>query len=167
MHLYLLRHAIAIPRGTPGYPNDDRPLTEVGVRKMKRGAKGLARIVPRLDALLTSPLERAHHTARIAAEALHCLDRVQVCEALLPGCGELEVFEALRLLAGASHVLLVGHEPGLGELASALLGTPRNIFEFRKAGAARIHVGSIPPERPGRLIWHLTPKQLRALGARR
>ena len=52
---------------------------------------------------------------------------------------------------------------GLGYLASAFLWSDESCLVFRKGGACRIHVASVPPERPGRLLWLLTPRQLRAL----
>ncbi len=167
MQIYLLRHAIAVPRGTPGYPNDDRPLTDEGIKRMMRASLGLARIVPRLDSILSSPLVRAHHTARLVSQAMECEDSVQLCEALMPGAPEREIYEALRAQGGASRVMLVGHEPALGFFASSLLGAEDSVLEFRKGGCCRIHVSSVPLERPGKLIWHLTPRELRALAPRR
>ena len=38
MKLYIVRHAIAVPHGTPGINDDDRPLTEEGIRKMRQAA---------------------------------------------------------------------------------------------------------------------------------
>lgn len=40
MKLYLLRHAIAVEPESSHYPNDDRPLTEEGQRKMEKAAQG-------------------------------------------------------------------------------------------------------------------------------
>ena len=47
MKLLLVRHAAAVPSGTPGIPDDERPLTPEGVAKFRVGAKGLARITRR------------------------------------------------------------------------------------------------------------------------
>src|SRR5258708_26259643 len=69
MHLLIIRHAIAVPRGTPGIPDADRPLTPEGEKKFRQAARGLARIRKRPDALLTSPWRRALQTAEIAAHA--------------------------------------------------------------------------------------------------
>ncbi|HSD65172.1 MAG TPA: histidine phosphatase family protein, partial [Vicinamibacteria bacterium] len=69
MQLLIIRHAIAAERGTPGIPDEERPLTPEGETKFREVAKGLARLVARPDALLTSPLLRARQTAAIAAEA--------------------------------------------------------------------------------------------------
>ena len=163
MHLYLLRHAIAVPRGTPGYPNDDRPLTEEGARRMERAAPGIARVVGRLDAILTSPLSRALDTARIAARALGCEERLQVCDALLPMAPQTELVAHLRGLSGAAGLMLVGHEPALGYFASSLLGAEDSVLEFRKGALCHLELSSMPPDRPAVLVGHFQPKHLRAL----
>ncbi len=59
-------------------------------------------------------------------------------------------------------MLIVGHNPNLGNIASALLGGRSPIVEFKKGGMCRLDIDAIPPARPGRLVWLLTPKQLRA-----
>src|ERR1041384_7971467 len=72
MELLFLRHAEAVPRGTAGYRRDaDRPLTEDGIRTMRRAARGIARLKVEVDMILSSPYERARHTAQIAADELH------------------------------------------------------------------------------------------------
>ena len=59
MRLLIIRHAIAVPRGTPGIPDDERPLTPAGRKRFQTAARGLARVARRPDVLLTSPLPRA------------------------------------------------------------------------------------------------------------
>ena len=152
MELYLLRHAIAVERGTPGYPNDDRPLTEDGTAKMVRAAKGIAQVIGPPDLILTSPLIRARDTALIAAKALGSEDRVELCDLLRPA--KYKRFK---------KILLAGHEPDLGVLASTLIGASRPVIEFKKGALCAIQLTSLPPREPGKLLWHLTPKQLRGL----
>jgi phosphohistidine phosphatase SixA len=57
-------------------------------------------------------------------------------------------------------MVLVGHEPHLGELAAWLIGA-KQLVPFRKGGAARIDLESLSRPREGRLIWLATPKILR------
>ena len=40
MKLYIVRHAIAASHGTPGMEDEDRPLTEEGIAKMRQAAAG-------------------------------------------------------------------------------------------------------------------------------
>jgi phosphohistidine phosphatase len=84
MKLLIIRHAIAMERaeyhadvrrrakasgvGDPDHSNDDlRPLTEKGMRKMRKNASGLNRLTGRPDLLVSSPLKRAKQTAEILA----------------------------------------------------------------------------------------------------
>ena len=68
MDVYLLRHGIAAERDEMKYPNDEeRPLTEEGIAKMREAAAGIAAVVDAPDVILTSPLVRTKQTADIAA----------------------------------------------------------------------------------------------------
>jgi phosphohistidine phosphatase SixA len=64
--------------------------------------------------------------------------------------------------ARRARIALVGHKPGMGELAARLMGTRRPL-EFKKGAVCRIDLESIPPAGPGTLKWLLTPKILREL----
>jgi len=163
MIVYILRHAIAVQRGIAGYPNDDRPLTEDGRTKMAKGSKGIARVVDDIDVILTSPLIRAHDTATIAAEALGAENKLEVCKELLPGSSLKNLLSYLSKFKGLNSIMLVGHEPDLGYLASALIGSDESVVEFKKGALCAIEVSSSSPRGKGKLIWHLQPKQLRAL----
>jgi CHAD domain-containing protein len=66
--IYILRHAIAMQRGDPGYPLDsDRPLTAKGVRRMRRIANGMRHLRIKFDLILSSPYRRALETTFIVA----------------------------------------------------------------------------------------------------
>lgn len=163
MQVYILRHAIAVPRGTPGYPNDDRPLTEEGIRKITECAKGIKELSGSFDVIISSPLIRALETAKITAEATGYNKQVVITGYLLPGSPQRNLF---KFLSGYKHnqkILLVGHEPHLGYLASMLIGTNESVVEFKKGGICRIDADDIPPVKPGKLIYLLQPKELRAI----
>ena len=50
MNLYIVRHAIAVEHGTPGYEDDSqRPLTDNGRKKMKKISRSLDRLGIRLE----------------------------------------------------------------------------------------------------------------------
>ncbi|HEY4908699.1 MAG TPA: phosphoglycerate mutase family protein, partial [Methylomirabilota bacterium] len=122
MRLLIIRHAAAVPRGTPGIPDDDRPLTPKGEAKFRVAAQGLARITDRPDVLLTSPLPRARVTADIAARAFERLEP-RVEPALAHG-GVDAILAALAHQPPEAMVAIVGHEPVLGALLARLLGAP-------------------------------------------
>jgi phosphohistidine phosphatase len=159
--LLIIRHAIAVPRGTPGIPDDKRPLTSRGIRRFKSAAKGLARVVPRPDAILTSPWKRARQTAEIAAEAWGRL-RPRDTAALAGGSFDALVRALGEHPAGAT-VAIVGHEPWLSAFLARVLGSGDDErFEFRKGGAALVEFAGRPQD-GGRLVFYLSPRLLRAL----
>ena len=73
--LYILRHGIAVEPGTPGIPDDERPLTPKGEKRMRQIARGLRKLDLKLDRIVTSPLPRARATAEIVADVLDARDR--------------------------------------------------------------------------------------------
>jgi phosphohistidine phosphatase len=162
-HLYLVRHAIAEERG-PAWPDDaQRPLTADGVKRWRRQASGLVAIDARPDLILTSPFTRARQTADLLAAAFSKRPKVVELPALQPGVKARDVLRALEADGRVASLALVGHEPGLGELAALLVGfkTPP---EFKKGGVARVDVAILPPPAgSGQLQWWLTPKVLRTL----
>jgi phosphohistidine phosphatase len=67
--LYLVRHAAAFQKDFDRWPHDSRrPLTPQGEEEFRLAARGLARMVPRADVILSSPARRAWHTAEILSE---------------------------------------------------------------------------------------------------
>jgi phosphohistidine phosphatase len=162
MKVLIIRHGIAVPRGTPGIPDDERPLTQEGEKKFRRAAKGLARVVPPPDALLTSPLPRARATAEIAAGAWGWIP-TQVVPALAQGDVEAVLATLSRFPADAT-IAIVGHEPHLSALLAELLASSEaGRLTFRKGGAALVEL-SDSPGAGAALLWYLPPRILRKLG---
>ena len=160
--LYLVRHAIAEPRGSAWPDDTKRPLTHRGMARMREAVTGLDAMGVEIDLVLTSPLVRAHQTAEILARGLTSVPTVTVTNALIPGQPPARMVEALSGQRSRS-VALVGHEPGLGELAAWLVGA-RDALPFKKGGVCRIDLPSWPPVPPGQLVWFALPKMLRAVG---
>src|SRR5690242_9233849 len=98
--LWLLRHAEA----ADGLPDDERPLTDLGVRQAEAAGRALARLGANIDVCLSSPKRRALQTAQVACEPLGVSVTV---ESALSG----EPFDVHDLIAGRGDVLLVGHDP--------------------------------------------------------
>ena len=161
MQLIIIRHATAGPRGTPGIPDEDRPLTPEGEQKFREAAKGLASLVGRPDALLTSPWLRARQTAAIAAAAWGRIEPKETA-ALASGSFD-EQAEVLDQYPDDATVAVVGHEPWVSELLARLLGSRHDDrVEFKKGGAALVEVPGRLAE-GGSLVWYLPPKVLRKL----
>jgi len=163
MDICLVRHAIAVERGTPGYEDDrKRDLTREGRARMEEVAAGLARVFTP-QAILTSPLVRAVQTADVLRE-VYGLGKPLACDALATGDheGVLRVLDDLD----AESIALVGHEPWMSELLSYLLtGEPGTVAVTMKKGGAAL-VGSRGAPRPGAcwLEWLAPPGMLRRVG---
>lgn len=166
MRVYLVRHGIAFDQDPARWPDDRaRPLTDRGERAFKKAARGLREVAGDVEAVLSSPYARAWQTAEILERKARWPAPVAL-EALQVGQTPDQVVEALRPYAGAAALALVGHEPHLSTLAAYLLYADEHLapFQLRKGGVARLDFEHGPARGAGRLIWLLTPAQLRALG---
>jgi phosphohistidine phosphatase len=164
MNLYILRHAVAVQRGSVHYPNDDRPLTKEGIEKMQKEAECFPWLIRKIDSLFTSPLSRAKETAEIAAKSLNAEKKIMITDALLLGADEDEIFELLNREKDNENVMIVGHEPHLSFTASSLLGTENSVIELKKGALCFISINGTVKRGNGQLRWLLQPKQLRAMG---
>jgi phosphohistidine phosphatase len=160
--LYFVRHGLAEERGDAWPDDTKRPLTEEGMSRLRKAARGLARIGVSVDVVLTSPLVRARQTADIVAGGLDPRPSIVNVDSLAPAGSYAAVLADLEKHSRKCRLALVGHEPMLGELAARLVGS-RHPIEFKKGGVCRIDVEDLPPAGPGDLRWMLTPKILRAL----
>jgi phosphohistidine phosphatase len=160
--LYLIRHGIAEARGD-AWPDDaKRPLTERGATRLRKAARALARFGVSIDVVLTSPLVRTRQTAEIVAAAFDPRPAVVNVDALAPSGTQANLLTELEKHVRRKRIAIVGHEPGLGELAGRFVGM-RHALEFKKGAVCCIDVDTLPPRGAGNLRWFLTPKVLRSL----
>ena len=161
--LYLIRHGVAAERGE-NFPDDTkRPLTNEGVQKLRKEAKALVALDITFDVVLTSPLVRTRQTAEVVAAAFRNAPPIANMASLAPGSPHNAIIEELSKHHRRHRIAMVGHEPGLGELAGRLIGVRRPL-EFKKGAICRIDVAALPPTGPGQLRWFLTPRILRKVG---
>ena len=160
--LYLVRHAIAAERGEAWPDDGKRPLTSRGVHRFKDGLPGLKSLDVAIDEIFSSPLVRAKQTADLLAAAVG--SNVKTLDALAPGHAPSVVMGQLAKAAKRNRIALVGHEPGLGELAAHLIGASHPLT-FKKGGLCRIDLGALAAKKTGSLVWFVTPKVLRKLAS--
>ena len=162
MQLYLIRHGIAVERSLAFSDDALRPLSLRGTDNMRQEAEGLRALGVSPDVILTSPLVRARQTAEVLVEGLDVREGLVEAEALAPAGGLSTVLELLAAEPARRQVVLVGHEPGIGELAARLVGL-RAPMAFKKGAVCRVDLDVVPPTGPGSLRWFATPKMLRRL----
>ena len=170
MNLYLMRHGIAVAADDPIVSHDsERPLTNKGVKRMRRAACGLRRLGIEFDVILTSPLQRARQTADIVAAMLGMESRLEEISGLAPESSVDHLLFGLTRYKDRNHLLLVGHQPLLGQTLASWIDPSRGTkleFNLRKGSLCRVEIDGLPANKPGVLHWLMTAKQLRLLADR-
>ncbi|MGE8148996.1 phosphohistidine phosphatase SixA [Pseudomonas frederiksbergensis] len=113
MKLWVLRHGEAEPYGSR--PDSERALTPHGCEEVLRSAAEL--IGQPITAIYASPYLRAQQTAQLVREALGFQPDIRTVEWLTPDTDADKVAEQL---VSESNVLLVSHNPLVGNLLSYL-----------------------------------------------
>ena len=122
MDLILWRHADAgDPADDPLADDLQRPLTARGGKQARRMADWLNQFLPDSTRVLCSPALRCRETADALGRKL------RVSDALAPGASHLQALAAARWPDSREPVLLVGHQPMLGQLAAYLIGGPATL----------------------------------------
>src|SRR4051812_30623911 len=160
--LYVLRHGIAVPHGTPGVAEDERPLTPKGRKRLRQIARGLRRLELDPERIVSSPLPRAWQTAEIVADELGMSDRLEAAEELRADRSPEAIRDWLHARA-EGRLMIVGHNPNLSLLLGLLVtgNGDSMLCELKKGGIAALSSGD---ERGFMLDWIATPRILRRLG---
>jgi phosphohistidine phosphatase len=166
MRLLLVRHAIAEDAeqfAKAGGTDAERPLTESGRKRMRKGANRLRSQLNTIDLLVSSPLLRARETAEIVARAFGNLP-VSERPDLAPDNPLEPILTWLATTPTIGTLALVGHVPQLTLLAGMLItGMPQPLFTLKKGGVALLDFTTTVESGSGRLVWLLTSAQLRSL----
>jgi phosphohistidine phosphatase len=168
MILYIVRHAIAVPHGYPGIEDNDRALTNEGISKMKQISTGLCRLEYVPEVILSSPLVRARQTAEILLQAFGKGIELKNFSALAPSGARQELYREISSLGKnrIKSLMIVGHQPDLGEIAGEIaFGSSKNYIELKKGGVCAIELESLQGTPKGILIAFLSPSILRSLAA--
>lgn len=165
MEIYLIRHGIAVERGT--YNEDaKRPLTEKGINKTTLVARKLAKLGLKFDFTLTSPLIRAYQTAEILQQT-GLSQEITIFEPLSPSGNIQDWLSWLtKQFTATVHseykLALVGHQPDLGDWAEMLIwGSVKEQITVKKAGVIGLKILDIDrPLGTSQLFLLTSPKWL-------
>jgi phosphohistidine phosphatase len=122
--LILWRYADA----APGSRDLERKLTARGRKQAGRAGAWLIARLPGRYTVLSSPARRARETA----DALGV--RYKIVERLAPGATPGDVLDACGWPAHKGAVVIVGHQPDLGQVAALLLGGAEADWSIRRGG---------------------------------
>ena len=134
MVIYFLRHAEA-----EDFVDSDaaRRLTAKGLEQAAKVGKFCVRNGLKPDLILSSPFVRARHTAEIVAKALGETPRIE--NWLACGMDPEKLFAKLGEIDNAESIMVVGHEPDIGNCIAALTGMEDAIgINIRKASLTAV-----------------------------
>jgi len=124
MDLILWRHAEAFD----GAPDLARRLTPKGHKQAAAIGTWLAKRLPPRTRILASPAARAQETVK-------ALDRpFETIASIAPGADPTAILAAADWPSARSAVLVVGHQPTLGQAAALLLAGEPMGFSLKKGG---------------------------------
>lgn len=123
MDLILWRHAEA----EAGEPDLGRRLTPKGVKQAERMAAWLDAHLPDTCRILVSPADRAQQTAQALQRKFRTVPEIA------PGASAGAVLSAANWPDSREAVLVVGHQPTLGMVASSLLSGEETYWSVRKS----------------------------------
>lgn len=122
MDLILWRHCEA----EPGEPDLGRRLTSKGIKQAERMAAWLDTHLPDTCRVLVSPADRTQQTAQALQRKFRTVPE------LSPGATVAAVLAAANWPESREPVLIVGHQPTLGAVASFLLSGEESYWSVRK-----------------------------------
>lgn len=128
MDLILWRHPEAEDAGDGG-DDLDRTLTARGEKHAARVAAWLDRHLGEGARVLCSPARRCEQTAQALGR------KYKVVEALAPGRHGATLLDAAHWPSARQPVVMIGHQPALGEVVSQLLRIQGDQCAFRKGSA--------------------------------
>ncbi|MCK9254323.1 MAG: histidine phosphatase family protein [Bacteroidales bacterium] len=141
----------------------DRILTERGIDDAYKIGEYLAKHLPKPDLIISSPAERAAHTAEIIAEQIdYPEDEIEFVDEIYL-CSTSEFIEVLmEQNVKTKHVFLIAHNPGITSFANLL--TSSNIDNMPTSSVAHIELDfykwdDIEAE-TGKILKFFTPKTI-------
>ncbi len=124
MDLILWRHAEA----EETWPDLPRKLTARGEKDAARVAKWLRQQLPAKFTVVASPAERTQQTAGALGVPFTTV------QALAPGASVPEILNAAGWPAEDGAVVVVGHQPGLGQAVAHLVSGEETDWTIKKGG---------------------------------
>ena len=125
MELILWRHAEAHD-AKEGQDNLERALTPRGEKQAARMSAWLERQLPQGLRVVSSPARRTEQTAQALGR------KYKLRAELLPDGTPTDLLELVQWEKGNGAVLVVGHQPLLGQTAAHLLGLGQEACSIRK-----------------------------------
>jgi len=122
MELILWRHAEA----EDGVPDNARELTDKGLKQAQVMAEWLKPRLPKHTRIIVSPTRRTQQTAATLQDDFETIKEIG------PGASAKEILSASGWPDAKGAVVVVGHQPTLGEVAALLMSGDPMEWNIRK-----------------------------------
>ncbi|WP_319584624.1 histidine phosphatase family protein [uncultured Pseudodesulfovibrio sp.] len=155
MLIHLMQHGACLPKEV----NSSQPLSPVGREQVEKTARSAAMLGLRFELVVASSKVRSLQTAEImASKTGYPVDRIVVSDAVKAMAPTAETLKFILDYEGLDSMLIVGHLPSLGLLASALLSPGKNVdIRVENGGLMQFN---FEPGKAATLNWAMTPAQL-------
>jgi phosphohistidine phosphatase len=153
MRLYLVQHAKAAAKEA----DPERPVTDTGRAELEKTATFVKKLGLGVDYLWHSGKKRAEQTAEVLADVVSVKKACSARDGLGPNDDVSVLIDELSGSEG--NVMIVGHLPFLGKLASLLVAGSQeaDIVAFRNAGIVCLIFSD---ENGWQVDWIVTPELL-------
>ncbi len=158
MKLIIVRHAEAVAR-TEDLSEESRYLTPEGRLFFRKTAQTMRKKGIDPDLILTSPLLRAVQTADILAEAISYSGPLIATDHLAPGFDIAALRKLLDTCQTSGELVIVGHEPDLGNTVASLLALSDR-FSFKKGAAVKLKINPTDLSESATFKWLASGSQL-------
>ncbi len=148
-----MRHGEAVHAGVWNGGDKTRPLTELGEAKVEMAAKEMKRIGFAPALILSSPFERAKHTAELVATAIG--SSAQLNDELASGT-PLETMRSVVVShLSVPSLLIIGHMPEIAIFGSRITTEPKIMGDgLEPADMVAIDPGALDQSwGEGRMLW--------------
>lgn len=116
--IFLWRHADAAPISVDSPTDSERQLTALGIQQAQQMANWIIGQLPADIAVLSSPATRSLQTAKPLGK------QVVIIDEFAPGASFIDILkglhQALTSLTTSRNIVIVGHQPWIGQLANYL-----------------------------------------------
>ena len=160
MIVYFLRHASAGQSKNDPAKDEKRALDKEGIEQCGYVGRALAALGVHVDVMISSPLKRATQTASLVGNEMDHEGKLEIDRALLPEAAFAAFRDLLNRHAKQEAIMVVGHNPSMGEFLGKLIGDGAEAsVDLKKGAVAKVEVD----RKMASLHWCLTPKVVRTL----
>ncbi len=156
MLIHLIQHGACLSKELD--PN--QPLSPIGREQVEKSAMAARILGLRFELVVASPKLRSLQTAKIMSEHTgYPTSRIVETEAVKAMAPASVTLDFIQEYQGLDSILIAGHLPSLGALASQILiQDPDLEINIENSGLMQLDV--LSPKTKGKLNWYLTPTQL-------